>query len=61
MAGIEGKSQQSDERSAERGAYLPPKLKEFGPVGKLTQAGTGGTSEVMGNGMLSMSTNQQRP
>jgi hypothetical protein len=32
-----------------RGEYTPPRLKEFGPVGALTQAGTGLTAE-MGSG-----------
>ena len=32
----------------EREAYFPPKLKVFGPVGALTQAGTG----MMGEGMI---------
>jgi hypothetical protein len=59
MANIKEKSQQSYERSADRDTYVPPKLKEFGPVGNLTQAGSGATSEVMANGMSSMSTNQR--
>ena len=41
--------------------YQPPKLLEFGSVSALTQAGTGTRSELMSNGMLSMSANQQRP
>ena len=39
--------------------YKPPELREFGPVGALTQAGTGLSSEVMSNGMASMSPNQR--
>jgi hypothetical protein len=39
--------------------YSTPKLKEYGTVGTLTQAGTGLSSEVMANGMASMSPNQR--
>ena len=42
----------------EREAYFPPELKVFGPVGALTQSGTGATPEtVMTNpqGMVSCS------
>jgi hypothetical protein len=45
----------SDLSPETRRPYSPPKLKEFGPVGALTQAGTGLSSEVMNNGMLAMS------
>ena len=31
-----------------RRAYSPPRLQLFGPVGALTQAGTGNASEAMG-------------
>jgi hypothetical protein len=55
VASIKEKSQQSYERSPDRDAYVPPKLKEFGPVGNLTQAGSGANSEAMANGMSSMS------
>jgi len=41
--------------------YQPPKLREFGSIGTLTQAGTGASSELMANGMLNMSMNRQRP
>ena len=38
---------QRDGRPADRrDAYTPPKLKEFGPVGALTQSGTTGGSEM---------------
>jgi hypothetical protein len=43
-----------------RSPYMAPKLKVFGPVGALTQAGTGFNSEVMMNN-ISNSPNQQRP
>jgi hypothetical protein len=59
VANIKEKSQQSYGRSADREAYVPPKLKEFGPVGNLTQAGSGTTAEAMANGMASMSMNQR--
>ena len=39
--------------------YSSPTLREFGPVGALTQAGTGLSSEVMQNGMRSMSPSQR--
>ena len=48
-------------RMVARHAYTSPELKVFGPVAALTQAGSGTNSEVMQNGMLSMSPNQQRP
>ena len=40
-------------------AYSAPKLRSFGSVGALTQAGSGLSSEVMSNGMFSMSPNQR--
>jgi hypothetical protein len=40
-------------------AYSAPKLRSFGSVGALTQAGSGVSSEVMSNGMASMSPNQR--
>jgi hypothetical protein len=43
---IKQKSQQRCEPSADRDAYVPPKLKEFGPVGTLTQGGSTGGSEM---------------
>ena len=39
--------------------YSKPKLRVYGSVGQLTQAGTGLSSEVMANGMASMSPNQR--
>ena len=47
-------------RTAGRAPYVTPRLKVFGPVAALTQAGTGSMSEVMGNN-VSSSRNQQRP
>jgi hypothetical protein len=39
-------SEQRDARPADRGeAYTPPKLRVFGPVGALTQAGGTGSME----------------
>lgn len=43
-----------------RAGYSTPILKEFGSVGALTQAGTGGMSEAMGMG-ISGSSMQDRP
>ncbi len=34
--------------------YKPPKIKVFGPVGALTQGGSGMMSEVMDMGMMCM-------
>ena len=45
VAKIEGKIKKSVGRAAVRKPYLPPTLKEFGPVGALTQAGTGAKTE----------------
>ena len=39
----------------EREAYFPPNLKVFGPVGALTQSGTGATAEgtmIVGQNMV---------
>ena len=52
-------AQRKCHRSGERLPYAAPRLKEFGPVSALTQAGTGLSSEVMRNGNLSMSPNQR--
>jgi len=44
----------SGQRKAAKAAcdnYATPKLKEFGPVGALTQAGTTGASEAMSSSM----------
>jgi hypothetical protein len=38
----------------QRESYSPPKLKEFGPVGALTQAGSAGGSEAVNMGMQFM-------
>ena len=38
----------------ERQPYSRPTLREFGPVGKLTQAGTGQAREGQGNQMNDM-------
>jgi hypothetical protein len=52
------KKQSSEQRKApqtDRRTYSPPKLREFGPVGALTQAGTGAATEmVMGNNSMKM-------
>ena len=52
-------SKQQKTQPTDRVAYAPPKLKVFGPVGALTQAGSGVSSEAMSNGMASMSRNQR--
>ena len=41
MTNKELKSQSSDSQQTSRGVYSPPVLKAFGPVGTLTQGGTG--------------------
>jgi hypothetical protein len=38
----------SNDLPSGRRSYAPPQLKVFGPVGALTQAGTGNASESMG-------------
>jgi hypothetical protein len=49
---INQKAEHRNSRPAERGAYSTPKLKVFGPVGRLTQAGSGNRAErVMDMGM----------
>jgi hypothetical protein len=40
-----------------RAGYAPPALREFGPVGLLTQGGSGIDSELMMNGNCSMNPN----
>ena len=50
-----------DDHDAEltaRGRYRPPVLREFGPVGMLTCAGTGTLPE---RGMMAMMLDRQRP
>ncbi len=47
MGNIKKIAEQRDVRPAgRRDAYTPPKLKEFGPVGALTQGGSAGGSEM---------------
>jgi len=46
-------------RSAGRKTYVTPRLREFGAIGTLTQAGSGAMSEFMANGMMSNSPNQR--
>ena len=46
MANKELKSQSSDSQRISRGVYSPPVLKAFGPVGTLTQGGTGNMAEA---------------
>ena len=41
-------------RSADLTAYSSPKLKVFGPVGVLTQAGSMGSAESNPNGPMTM-------
>ena len=55
MDDIEESSGQCDPPFAIREVYATPKLKVFGPVGALTQAGTSGQVEpVMGMSMSAM-------
>ena len=42
-----------EERPADRNEYKRPKLIEFGPIGALTQAGSGAEGEMMCGGMMS--------
>ena len=42
------------EHSDNRGAYIAPKLKVFGPVGSLTQAGSRSSPESHPNGKMTM-------
>ena len=53
---------QRNTRADARDAYLPPKLKIFGPVGALTQGGSVGPAEMgMGVGMgMGMGADMQR-
>ena len=48
-----------DDSLRSRQAYAKPVLRVYGSVGRLTQAGTGLNSEIMPNGMASMSPNQR--
>jgi hypothetical protein len=48
VGNIQQMTKQSNEQAAARDVYVPPKLKEFGPVGALTQSGTAGASEMSG-------------
>ena len=49
MVDIKKIAEQRDERPAgPRDAYTPPELKEFGPVGALTQGGSIGQMEGTG-------------
>ena len=56
------KKQDSAKRPDGRTAYTPPKLKTLGPVGALTQAGSGMNTETMTMWMFPMDGSmQQRP
>lgn len=50
---VKTKDEQSNLRPTARSAYTTPRLKVFGPVGVLTQAGSGNPGE-MGSGMQPM-------
>ena len=56
MANMERNSQQKPVRTS-RLAYAKPALREFGPVGMLTQAGTG----AMGENIMNPMNPRQRP
>jgi len=45
---IKDKAELCGAQPAARIVYTPPALREFGPVGALTQAGTGAMGEYMG-------------
>jgi len=52
---IDRKASKQDEKPAKGRAYSSPKLRVFGPVGSLTQAGTGNAAEMaMGNNSRKM-------
>ena len=51
---LDKKRKEGKQHSAGRGVYIAPKLKEFGPVGTLTQAGSMGSSESNANGPMTM-------
>jgi hypothetical protein len=42
-----------EERPADRNEYKRPKLIDFGPIGALTQAGSGSSGEMASGGMMS--------
>jgi len=46
-------------QAARRSAYSPPKLTVFGPVGSLTQSGSGVDTEAVMNGMVQMNMNRR--
>ena len=57
-------SERNEKLSAARKPYTQPKLKEFGQVGALTQAGTNGMAEMfgmMGEIMGMMADDESRP
>jgi hypothetical protein len=43
---------QNAAKACGRKTYTPPRLQHFGPVGALTQSGTGNASESMGGMVL---------
>jgi hypothetical protein len=52
LVDIKQKTEQQNPKPTGRAAYSTPKLKVFGSVGELTQAGTAGGAEMgMGMGM----------
>ena len=58
------KAQESDVQPISRAKYEPPRLKEFGQVGMLTQGGSGAMvegSQGMGGGMGSTMNPNRRP
>ena len=58
------KEQEGDGRPTSRAKYVPPRLKEFGQVGMLTQGGSGAMvegSQGMGGGMGGTMNPNRRP
>ena len=51
MSGMSSKLKKDADRKPDRKPYTPPRLREFGPVGALTQGGTGLSSEAGPSGM----------
>jgi len=52
---IDKSAKKQDRKPVKGRAYSSPKLKVFGPVGSLTQSGTGNAAEMlMGNNSMKM-------
>ena len=47
------------ETAYRRKSYIPPRLRVFGPIGVLTQSGSGANVEAVMNGMVQMNMNRR--